>query len=62
MQILKQLWSKEIEDPEVRNTYQYVIGLRDRQESTLAIAQDNLSNMSRKYKRHYDQKAGKRQL
>ena len=62
MQILKQLWSKEIEDPEVRSTYQYVIELRDRLESTLAIAQDNLSKMSRKYKRHYDQKAWKRQL
>ena len=49
MQILKQLWSKEIEDPEVRSTYQYVIELRDRLESTLAIAQDNLSKMSRKY-------------
>ena len=62
MQILKQLWSKEIEDPEVRSTFQYVIELRDRLESTLAIAQDNLSKMSRKYKRQYDQKAGKRQL
>ena len=31
-------------------------------ESTLAIVQDNLSKMSRKYKSHYDQKAGKRQL
>ena len=38
------------------------IELRDRFESTLAIAQDNLSKISRKYKRHYDQKAGKRQL
>ena len=62
MQILKLLWSKEIEDPEVRSKYQYVIELRDRLESTLAIAQDNLSKMSRKYNRHYDQKAGKRQL
>ena len=46
----------------MRSTYQYVIELRDRLESTLEIAQDNLSKMSRKYKRHYDQKAGKRQL
>ena len=52
MQILKQLWSKE----------EYIIELRDRLESTLAIAQDNLSKMSWKYKRHYDEKAGKRQL
>ena len=29
-----------------------VIELRDRLESTLAIAQDNLSRMSRKYNRH----------
>ena len=46
----------------MRSTYQYVIELWDRLESTLAIAPDNLSKMSRKYKRHYDQKAGKRQL
>ena len=46
----------------MRSTYQYVIELRDRLESTLEITQDNLSKMSRKYKRHYDQKAGKRQL
>ena len=31
-------------------------------ESTFAIAQDNLSKMFRKYKRHYDHKAGKWQL
>ena len=62
MQILKQLCSKEIEDPEVRSTYKYVIELRDRLESTLAIAKDHLSKMSRKYKRHYDWKAGKLQL
>ena len=62
IQILKQLWSREIEDPEVRSSYQYVIELRDRLESSLAIAQDNLSKMPRKYKRHYDQKACKRQL
>ena len=61
IKILKQLWSKEIEDPGVKSTYQYVIELRDRLKSTLAIAQYNLSKMSWKYKRHYDQKAGKRQ-
>ena len=62
MQILRQLWSKEIQDQSLRSTYQYVIELRERLETTLAIAQDNLSKMSRKYKRHYDRKAGKRTL
>ena len=47
MQILKQLWSKEVEDSEVRSTYQYIIELRDRLESTLAIAHDNLRKISR---------------
>ena len=44
MQILKQIWSKEIEDTEVRNTYQYVLQLRERLESTLKIAQDSLGH------------------
>ena len=62
MQILKQLWSKEIEDTKVRNTYHYVLQLRGRLESILKIAQDSLGKMSRKYKRYYDRKAGKRKL
>ena len=62
MQILKQLWSKETEDTEVRYTYQYVLQLRERRESTLKIAQDSLGKMSRKYKRYYGRKAGIRKL
>ena len=62
MQILKQLCSEEIEDTEVRNTYRYVLQLRERLGSTLKIAQDSLGKMSRKYKRYYDRKAGNRKL
>ena len=38
-------------------TYQYVLQLRKRLESTLKIAQDSLGKLSRKYKRYYDRKA-----
>ena len=62
MQILKQLWSKKTEDTEVCNTYEYVLQLRKRLESTLKIAQDSLGKMSRKYKRYYNRKAGNRKL
>lgn len=54
MQILKQLWNKEIGDDQVRNTNQYVLDLRERLESTVKIAQDSLGKMFRKYKQYCD--------
>ena len=33
MFILKELWTKELEEPEVKNSYQYVFELRDRARS-----------------------------
>jgi hypothetical protein len=29
MTILRELWSKEISDPELRSTYEYVVNLRE---------------------------------
>jgi len=34
LQILRQLWTREQSDPEVRTTYQYVVDLRNRLEET----------------------------
>ena len=51
MQVLRELWTKDIEDPQVRTTYQYVLDLRERLESTVSLAQQNLHNMSKKYKK-----------
>ena len=34
MQVLRELWTKDIEDPQARTTYQYLLGLRERFEST----------------------------
>ena len=42
MSILKELWTKEIQDPDVKSTYQYVIDLRERLETTCKLARDNL--------------------
>ena len=50
MQVLRELWTKDIENPQVRTTYQYVLDLRERLESTVSLAQQDLQNMS-KYKK-----------
>ena len=41
MQVLKELWTEK-ETPEVSNTYQYVLELRNRLEETCKIARDSL--------------------
>ncbi|CAC5377450.1 unnamed protein product [Mytilus coruscus] len=38
MAILKELWTKEMDDPEVKSTYQYVIDLRERLDATCELA------------------------
>ena len=62
MQVLRELWTKDIEDPQVRTTYQYVLDLRERLESTVSLAQQNLQNMSKKYKKYYTRKSRRRNL
>ena len=62
MQVLRELWTKDIEDPRVRTTYQYVLDLRERLESTVSLAQQNLQNMSKKYKKYYNPKSRRRHL
>ena len=42
MTILKQLWTKEVEEPEVKNSYQYVFELREKLEDTLKLAHSGL--------------------
>ena len=50
MTILKQLWTKEVEELEVKNSYQYVFELREKLEDTLKLAQQ-------KGKHYYDRKS-----
>ena len=42
MAVLRELWTDEMEDEEVRSTYDYVINLRKRLEHTCELAMKNL--------------------
>lgn len=61
MQILKDLWT-ESETPETRNTYEYVLDLRNRLEETCELARENLLEAQGKYKHHYDKGARERKF
>ena len=62
MTILKELWTKEIEDPEIKSTYHYVIDLRERLESTCKLARENLEKASHKHRLYYNRKAKHRSM
>jgi len=62
MHILKELWTGENENTEVKNSYQYVFELREKLEETLKIAQNSLSNAQKRGKHYYDKKAKARKF
>ena len=57
MVILKQLWMKEVDEPEVKNSYQYVFELREKLEDTLKLAHSELEKAQQKGKHYYDRKS-----
>ena len=60
MFILKELWTKEVEAPEVKNSYQYVFELREKLEDTLKI--EELRKAQQKGKHYYDRKTKARKF
>ena len=54
MFILKELWTKDVEAPEVKNSYQYVFELREKLEDTLKIAHEDLQKAQQKGNYYYD--------
>jgi hypothetical protein len=48
MTILKELWTKEISDPELRSTCEYVVNLRERLEWTCGLVKRNMEQTLRK--------------
>ena len=60
--ILKELWTKEENIPEVKSSYEYVTELRERLEDSLKLAQEELEKSQKRYKRYYDRKAKTRRL
>jgi hypothetical protein len=62
MSILKQLWSKEKTEPEVRTLYQYVLDIRTRIEETCKLARAELAKKQDYHKSYYDKKTKPRML
>ena len=60
--ILRELWTGEVDEPDTKTTYQYVLDLKDRLEATCQLAQENLSKSAEKYRRQYNRKANNRKF
>ena len=57
MCILRELWTSNIEEPEVKNSYQYVFELRKKLDDTLGIAHSELQKAQQRGKHYYDRNA-----
>ena len=55
--ILKELWTSDIEESEVKNSYQYVFELREKLEDKLEIAHSELQKVQQRGKPCYDRNA-----
>ena len=62
LSILRELWTKEIRDDEIKTTYQYVVDLRERLEDTCKLAKEAVQKNTTKYKLYADSKARDRQF
>ena len=58
MKTLKEIWTGDSKQEEVRTAYEYEINLRDKLESTIKIVQENLKKSSNihVYKYYYKRK------
>ena len=57
MTILKELWTEEFDEAEVKTSYQYVIDLREKLEQTLKLAREELKRSQARYQRYYNRNA-----
>ena len=60
--ILKELWTKEVNIPKVKTSYEYATELRERLEDSLKEAQEEPQKSQKRYKKYYDRKAKPRHL
>ena len=60
--ILKELWTKEVNIPEVKTSYEYVTECRELLEDSLKLAQEELQKSQKCYKKYYDRKVKPRCL
>ena len=61
MTILSELWTGESEEGETKNTYQYVIDLQNRLETTCQLARQQIQKSKEKYSAQYNKKAKARE-
>ncbi|GFS15749.1 zinc finger protein [Elysia marginata] len=57
MPILRELWTNDIEEPEAKTSYEYVLNLRERLDDTLKIAREELEKAQGRQKHYYDRTA-----
>ena len=60
--ILRELWTDDASEEVVKTTYEYVIDLRNRLESTCQMAQEELSKALGRYKKYYDSRTRDRKF
>ena len=56
LSILRELMTNQKVEPEVKTTYEYVLDLKDRLQSTCELAQIELQKSQIRQKKHYDRK------
>ena len=54
LSILREIWTNEETDSETKTTYQYVIDLKERLETTCKLAHEELRMSSERYRKYYD--------
>ena len=60
--ILRELWTQDIDEPEVKSSYQYVLDLRERLNDTLKLAKEQLESSQTRQKKHFDKKTKARRF
>jgi hypothetical protein len=49
--ILKEVWTKEIKDPNVKTTYQYTLDLKHRVKTMTQLVKENVERSTTRYKK-----------
>ncbi|XP_067659772.1 uncharacterized protein [Haliotis asinina] len=62
VQILRELWTKDIANNEVRTTYEYVVDLQNRIEDTMRLAHQELKKASGRYQKYYNARSKDRKM
>ena len=54
--ILRELWTQDVDEQEVKSSYQYVLDLRERLNETLKLAKEQLESSQSRQKKYFDKK------